>query len=38
MMTRRITLATGSVGAVVASGLALAMWIANGIVYGSLVG
>ena len=38
MTMRRITLVAGSIGAIVASGLALAMWIANGIVYGSLVG
>lgn len=38
MTKRRIAAVVGSVGAIVASGLAFAMWMANGIVYGSLVG
>lgn len=38
MTKGRIALLLGSVVAILTSGLAFAMWIANGIVYGSLVG
>lgn len=33
-----VSLLLGSLGAIIASGLACAMWMANGMVYGSLVG
>lgn len=38
MTKGRGALLLGSVGAILTSGLAFAMWMANGIVYGSLVG
>lgn len=38
MTKGRLVLLLGSVAAILASALAFAMWMANGIVYGSLVG
>mgnify|MGYP005814878207 CR=1 FL=1 len=38
MSRGRIALILGSVAAILTSGVAFAMWMANGIVYGSLVG
>lgn len=38
MTKGRIALLLGSVAAILTSALAFAMWMANGIVYGSLVG
>ncbi len=38
MAKSRLALLFSSVGAILTSGLAFAMWMANGIVYGSLVG
>ncbi|MCZ2149021.1 MAG: hypothetical protein LC126_14760 [Bryobacterales bacterium] len=38
MSKGRIALILGSVAAIITSGLTFAMWMANGIVYGSLVG
>jgi hypothetical protein len=38
MTKGRVALIVGSTGAILTSGVALAIWVANGIVYGSLVG